>query len=128
MPSPEPYEAPPFEDFAKVVLGSPKFLFEGCMVALSGDRFIGVCTLLKEPADDSVLTTDVTGVDPAFRRKGVATALKLHGIEFAKRAGYARIRTYNESTNRAMLSINERLGFRKLPGWIGFVRTFKEES
>ncbi len=127
MPSPEPYEAPPFEDFAKVVFGSPKFLHEGCMVAVAGSRFVGVSTLLKEPADETVLTTDVTGVDPDFRRMGVATALKLHGFAFAKRAGYARIRTYNESTNRAMLSINERLGFRKLPGWIGFVWTFKEE-
>jgi hypothetical protein len=38
------------------------------------------------------------------------------------------IRTSNESSNQAMLSINDTLGYVKQPVWIEFVKTFKEES
>ena len=55
-----------------------------------------------------------------YRRRGIALALKLHGIAHAKEQGYKKIRTMNESTNRPMLNINERLGFEKRPAWISF--------
>ena len=38
------------------------------------------------------------------------------------------IKTWNESNNRAMLSINEALGFVKQPAWVNYHKTIKEEE
>jgi GNAT superfamily N-acetyltransferase len=78
-----------------------------------------------DPSDPKQLNTDDTGVIREYRRRGIAMALKLHGIAHAQEQGYQKLRTMNESTNRPMLNINERLGFVKRPAWIGFARKLK---
>jgi GNAT superfamily N-acetyltransferase len=52
------------------------------------------------------------------RRRGIALALKLAAIDYARRVGAPIIRTDNDSTNTGMLAINSRLGFVRQPGWI----------
>ena len=62
-----------------------------------------------------------TGVDPAFRRQGIATALKYRAVLSAREHGVA---TLSSSTgNAAMLRANERLGFRLTSTEVRLVRT-----
>ena len=62
-----------------------------------------------------------TGVDPAFRRQGIATALKYRAVLSAREHGVA---TLSSSTgNAAMLRANERLGFRLTSTEVRRVRT-----
>jgi Domain of unknown function (DUF3471) len=49
-----------------------------------------------------------------FRRRGLATALKLSGIVYAQSHGYEIIQTFNEPQQTAMCVLNEKLGFRVL--------------
>ena len=56
-----------------------------------------------------------TGVRREHRRQGIALALKLKTIAWAKRIGYSQIQTWNEANNQGMLGINERLGFVRQP-------------
>ena len=63
-----------------------------------------------------------------WRRKGIATALKLAAVTWAKDAGKREIRTWNAQQNRAMLSINEAMGFEKIPAWISYEKKLKEEN
>ena len=47
----------------------------------------------------------------AYRRRGIAFALKLEEIRYAKSRGFAVIRTNNHVVNHAILTINATLGF-----------------
>ncbi len=125
VPSPDPFTPMAFEEFSKWVFDSPHLIPEAFFVALDGDEYVGMSTLWRIPTSDA-LSNGLTGVKRSHRRKGIALALKLRGIAFAKSVGAPHIKTWNEANNRAMLSINEALGFVKQPAWISFAKAIKE--
>jgi mycothiol synthase len=59
--------------------------------------------------------TGYTGVLRAYRGRGVATALKVAAVQWARARGMAYIYTGNDLTNAPMLAINSQLGFEPLP-------------
>ena len=79
---------------------------------------------LVHEARPHLLYTGLTGVRRSHRRKGIALALKLRAVDYARRHGIEEVRTWNASTNEGMLGINIRLGFQRQPAWIDFVKTF----
>jgi GNAT superfamily N-acetyltransferase len=121
LPSPEPLTDLTYEQYRKHVLESPNLLPDGWIVAVHGGEYIGVSGVWHAQ-DKPYLDTGLTAVKREWRRHGIALAMKLRVIDYARREGYAEIRTDNESNNRGMLSINERLGFVKQPVWIGYVK------
>jgi len=62
----------------------------------------------------------LTGILPEYRRRGIATALKMKTIEYAHKHGFRRILTNSE--NPAMQALNAKLGFRPGP-WFVFRKT-----
>jgi ribosomal protein S18 acetylase RimI-like enzyme len=50
-------------------------------------------------------------VDPAFRRRGIATQLKLAAEEEARRRGIGMMYTHTETTNRHVVELNLKLGY-----------------
>jgi mycothiol synthase len=111
------------EQFQKTYLGSGAFLAEGNFIALDGDRWVGMSTLWKGMGDHQY-DTGLTGVLPEYRRRGLALALKLRSLAWAKEQSITQIRTSNASTNKGMLAINEQMGFVKRPAWLHLVRQF----
>lgn len=106
-----------WEDYVRNTLTAPGFTPEGAIVALDGDEWAGIHVLMPwDLGGEADMATDFTGVRRPWRRRGLALALKLAGIDWARRLGRHRLITNNDSTNAAMLAINERLGFRRLPG------------
>lgn len=128
VPRPDALSEIRFEDYCKWVFESSYYLPEGHFVAIdkSTDQYVALSTLWK--TDGDYLQTGLTGTRRAYRRKGLALALKLKGIQLAQTLGIREIRTGNEAGNRAMLSINEALGFVKQPIWTDYVLALGEET
>jgi GNAT superfamily N-acetyltransferase len=110
-----------FEVFSERLDG-PNFLAAGYLLATSGDEYVGLSQLWLAP-EPEVLRTGLTAVRRAYRRRGIALALKVRALDVARRQGYQRVFTENESNNRGMLAINERLGFQKYPAWDHYVKS-----
>jgi GNAT superfamily N-acetyltransferase len=107
------------EQFAAAEVGHPEYLPDACFVATARGGFVGYSNLLE--ADDGY-NTDMTGVLPAYRGKGVATLLKLRGIRYAQQRGNRPLYTVNDAVNTAMLSLNHKLGFRPIGANLRFVK------
>lgn len=125
VPSLDPFTPLDYEHFLQRVIDRPELFPEAFWIALDGDRYVGSSTLWKSMASDH-LYTGLTGVRRDYRRRGIALALKLKTLEIAKKAGCPTVRTWNESNNRAMLSINEAMGFKKQPAWINFAKELRD--
>ncbi len=127
VPRPDEATEISFEQFSKWTFESPYLLPEACFIALekASQRWAGMSQLWK--SEGAYLGTGLTAVRREYRRNKLALAMKLRGIEYAKRLGSPELRTGNEANNRGMLSINEALGFVKQPAWIDLVKVFREE-
>jgi len=110
----------PFERFEEETLRAPWALPEAYFIAIREGRYVGESALAPEGADPAVMYQQLTAVLRDERGKGIAMALKLRAVAYAKERGSREIRTWNDSINRPMLAINEALGFAKQPAWITF--------
>lgn len=121
QPAPDPPRLDTLEEWESSVLGSPDFEAALWIVAMDGDRMIGISQAAQSLEDPSFADCGLTGVLAAYRRRGVATALKAELLAFAKRAGIKRIATSNEENN-PMFTINVGLGFEPQPDWVMYER------
>ena len=100
------------------------YLPEGYLVAVTeAGEYVGISNVNKDSSGEPRLKTGVTGIKREYRRKGVATAMKLAVIDFAKRNGIEKIITENEENN-PMYDLNVALGFRPIPAWLTYKKRF----
>lgn len=102
----------------------PDRLAAGYFVAVVGDQYVGTSQLWRSPEDGEV-RTGLTAVRREYRRRGIALALKVLALKFAKAEGYRHVVTENEINNRGMIAINDRLGFVKNPAWVHYLKSFE---
>ena len=76
---------------------------------------VGYAALMLKPGDPSVGLHDMTAVARAWRRRGLAGALKRRTIGWAIDHGLTALETGNDEGNHAMQGVNARLGYRPLP-------------
>ena len=88
---------------------NPYYIPQANFMALDGSDLLGMTSLWGDPSTGS-LNTGLTGVKRPFRRKGIATALKLRTIAYAQAHGISVIKTSNNSEN-SMYRLNLKLGF-----------------
>lgn len=99
----------------------PTLFPEGILLAVTeGNEVVALSELWKGEIDPQRLDNGLTGTRRAWRRKGLALALKLAGIRVAQQRGATEIWTNNSTQNAPMLAINDRLGFKPRPAHIEF--------
>lgn len=78
-------------------------------LALAGDEVVGFAAV---DVFGPRAFHGLTAVKRAWRRRGIATALKHAEMRAAKRAGFDRLLTGSEERNLPMRRLNEKLGYR----------------
>jgi RimJ/RimL family protein N-acetyltransferase len=122
IPPGEVRTAVPFEQW-RGQLDVPSLYPAAFFIALDGDRFVGTSQLFRSPEPEE-LRTGLTGTVRTHRRRGIALALKIHALTFARQMGFKRTITENSAENVGMLAINQQLGFVRNPAWVRYVKTF----
>lgn len=80
-------------------------------IAKDGDDYIGVSDVSLLEAVPGGLTQGFTGIKRDYRRRGLATALKISAIAYAQGHGYQLIQSFNKREQPAIRALNEKLGF-----------------
>jgi mycothiol synthase len=122
VPRPDEFTPVPYAEWAKAHFEDENLLPEGYFIAIHQGGIAGVSQLWRHSVHADVLNTGLTATRRDYRRMGIALALKLRALAFARQQGIREVRTGNESNNRPMLSINEALGFVKEPAWVYYVK------
>lgn len=113
-------EMPPYDRYAQNLLaGDP----EGAMLAWDGDSLAGFAFSTVEE-DGETGYTDFLGVARYYRGKGLALALKLRTIGWARSRGLRRLRTHNNAASTSIVALNRKLGFVMEPDTDYLVKTF----
>jgi mycothiol synthase len=107
------------ETFLKQYMNAPNFLSDAYFIAKDGEKYVGESVLWRVDVGD-YLDTGATGVLREYRGRGIASALKLHALLYARKKNIPEVRTWNAQKNKEMLAINEKVGFVKQPAWIEF--------
>ena len=105
----------PFDQAMKLQIDFEKNSYGTEIVAVKDNKYVGSTDITVYPkADPHKGWTGGLGVLKEFRRKGIATALKIKAIEALLKKGITEIRTDNEENN-PMYKINVALGFKPVP-------------
>lgn len=83
----------------------------GSFVALADGEIVGYAGLMAWPGDASRSEHGLTVVRRAWRRRGLATALKSRELAWASRNGLRELVTWTQTGNEALQGVNERLGY-----------------
>jgi GNAT superfamily N-acetyltransferase len=124
VPSDDEHTERTLENFEKQKLKAPGFEPRANFIALDNGRYVGLSSLWRQKRRPKVFWTDLTGVVRSHRRKGLALALKIQTVRFAREFGAEHIETDNEENN-PMFRLNQLLGFVPLPAWLTFEKRYQ---
>jgi len=126
-PSTAPHRKTPFETYVKHHFEAPGYVPDAFFIAFEDGRMIARSALWKNLGSADKIFTGFTGTAREHRGKGVATLLKIRGIEYAGENGWTTIETGNEESN-PMYKLNVKLGFEPVPAWYWMRKTLKKHD
>ena len=117
IPGDEPLETYSFEAFERR-LRQDSTPHDAYMLAVADGQVVGYAFLDLSESQPGVAFHGMTGVRRAWRRQGIARALKSAQIAWARQAGLEALRAQNELRNVRIRDLNDELGYRPLPARI----------
>lgn len=117
---------PPLEQFRNDLEG-PWRIEGGFFLVFDGGEIVGTTSVWKRLGEPGSLNTGLTAVSRSHRRRGIATAIKVHAIEFGRGLGARAIQTDNDDHN-PMYDLNVQLGFKPVPAWLLFQKLVGDQE
>jgi GNAT superfamily N-acetyltransferase len=102
------------------VFASWQVIPDAFFIAKAGGRYVGYSGLGADGRGGDTIGSGPTAVRPEYRGLGVATALKVLSLSWAKGRGY--LAAVSRSANPAMIRVNEKVGFRRGRSEVRLVR------
>lgn len=124
IPSTGEKHYPEFEEWLVKRMDAPTVDPDGWFIAVDGEQYVAhSCGSINTESDPVQFMTGVTATRREYRRRGLATALKVYVIRFAREHGVQEIFTTNDSKN-PMYQLNLALGFQQQPSWVRVEKLF----
>ncbi|MCP4703872.1 MAG: GNAT family N-acetyltransferase [candidate division Zixibacteria bacterium] len=127
LPDEETFTPIDYASFEKDVLYASYSLHDAYFIAIDNGKYIGLSNLHKFKAEKN-LETGLTGVLRPYRKRGIATCLKVKAVEYAKNNNYDSIGTENQSGNKPMLDLNNKLGFKEKYVWLCYKKVLRNNT
>lgn len=99
-----------FDEYLAEGIDIPSYDPRGVVLAIERTRWVGMSATSLLPAEGCAFS-EMTGVLPDYRGRGVALAMKLLAIRFARGSGMRWLRTVHHPANASAIAVNRRLGF-----------------
>jgi mycothiol synthase len=110
-PDPDGKDTIPTEDEVRRQFASWQATPDSFFLAKCDGLLIGYTQLRPDNDNPEAIVTGPTAVRPEYRGRGVATALKVLALSYAREQGWQIAAT--NSASPAMIRVNEKLGFRQ---------------
>lgn len=107
---PERGEFHTWEEYQKIRFGASSFLPEGVVLALDGGDWVGMSAISYRPGYEYAFQ-EMTCTIRSHRGLGIAIRMKIAGVEIARGLGVDTIRTIHHPDNKAMITLNRKLGY-----------------
>jgi len=99
-----------FDEYVEQRMTPPGYYPRGVVVAVSHGVWAGMAATSLRP-DEGCAVSDMTGVLPGYRGRGISVAMKLLAIDFARSNGMRWLWALHHPANAAAIGMNRRLGF-----------------
>jgi len=106
---------PDFEDWAGW-MNDPSVMQDAYLIAVHGDDYVGLREL-GSYSDHAVLLGGLLGVRRDHRKRGIALAMQLRNIAYAREHGYHLLKDCTAVRNVPMQAMFNQLGFTRDPEW-----------
>jgi GNAT superfamily N-acetyltransferase len=110
-PHSEPLVPITLEEWRAQILEQPDLDHEASAVILAADGRLVAISWLQVDREGARAMVEMTGTLREFRRRGLARLAKLATVRWAAEHGITAMYTGNDIENRAMLALNDELGF-----------------
>lgn len=118
-----PLPEPDFEDWVGWGLNDRSVLQDAFLVAVHGDEYVGLRDL-GSYGDQETLLGGLLGVRREYRQRGIAVAMQVRNIAYAREHGYRLLKDCTAVQNAPMQKLFNQLGFIRDPEWLQCQKDF----
>jgi GNAT superfamily N-acetyltransferase len=128
IPDSEDEQVEPYDEWLAIHMQGPQDRADATFAAIADDEVVGWAKLTFSASMPDTPFHDLTGVQRAWRKRGIARALKHTQLNWAKAEGFRRLRTAMVARNEPIQRLNEQLGYKPIAGRIVVERPISGSS
>lgn len=99
-----------FREYVDARIDTSSYDPDGVVIAVEKGRWIGMAATTLNPEEGHAFS-EMTGVVPDKRGRGIGPAMKLEAVRYVRSRGYRRLRSFHHPDNAAVIRMNRRMGF-----------------